>query len=136
MTTKGKKIGRPESKEGKRVRKIDARFTEDEYQTVLALEKQLGIRKTDLIRSGILNNASKTILNARDLITQLDAIGIELRRSGNNINQLARYANILINKQTLSAHVLERFNELFEQYITNQRMLESSLRKIIRAMAT
>jgi hypothetical protein len=38
--------GRPVLLEGKRSKKIDARFSEDEYKVVLALEKELGGSKT------------------------------------------------------------------------------------------
>ena len=118
-----------------RSKKIDARFTEEEYKVVLALEKELGIRKSDLIRIKVLNNAPNVVINAKELISQLDAIGTELGRSGNNINQFARYANILTKKGVLSPVLIERFNMLFEQYIANQKVLEGVLRSIIRSMA-
>jgi hypothetical protein len=118
----------------KRTKKIDARFTADEYKQILEMERTLGIRKTDLIRNGLLKNAKTVIINAKELISQLDKTGAELGRSGNNINQLARYANILVKKETLSPVVAERFNILLEQYLANQRDLEAALRKIIRMM--
>ena len=121
-------------KKENRTKKIDARFTETEYTIILALEKELGVRKTDLVRSRLLENAPAVVINAKELIRSLDSIGAELGRSGNNINQLARYANILNNKKVLSPVVMERFNTLFEQYIANQKILEIVLRRIVRAM--
>jgi len=121
-------------KKENRTKKIDARFTETEYTIILALEKELGVRKTDLVRSRLLANAPAVVINAKELIQSLDSIGAELGRSGNNINQLARYANILNNKKVLSPVVMERFNTLFEQYIANQKILETALRKVIRSM--
>jgi hypothetical protein len=132
MTASRKLKGRPVITEGKRTKKIDVRFTEDEYRTILALENELGICKTDLIRTRLLQNAPAILINAKDAIAQLDAIGSELGRSGNNINQLARYANTLKKKEILSATVVERFNTLFECYIVNQKDLETALRKVIR----
>ncbi len=120
--------------EGKRTKKIDARFTEDEYKVILELEKQLGISKTELVRSRVLQNAQAIVINAKELLSQLDSIGTELGRSDNNINQLARYANILRKKNVVSPFVLERFNFLFGQYLDNQTKLEAALRQIIRAM--
>jgi hypothetical protein len=117
-----------------RTKKIDARFTEAEYQLVLALEKELGVRKTDLVRMRLLGDAPAVVLNAKELIRSLDSIGAELGHSGNNINQLARYANILNKKRMLSPVVMERFNILFEQYISHQKNLEAALRSIVRAM--
>jgi len=121
-------------KKENRTKKIDARFTETEYTIILALEKELGVRKTDLVRSRLLENAPAVVINAKELIRSLDSIGAELGRAGNNINQLARYANILNNKKVLSPVVMERFNTLFEQYIASQKILETALRKVIRSM--
>jgi hypothetical protein len=121
-------------KKDNRTKKIDARFTEAEYQLVLALEKELGVRKTDLVRMRLLSDAPAVVLNAKELIRSLDSIGAELGHSGNNINQLARYANILNKKRMLSPVVMERFNILFEQYISHQKNLEAALRSIVRAM--
>jgi len=118
----------------KRTKKIDARFTEEEYKLVMEMEKTLGIRKTDLVRNGLLKNSRSVIINAKELIGHLDKAGAELGRSGNNINQLARYANMLNKKDILSPVVVERFNVLLGQYLDNQKELETVLRKIIRMM--
>jgi hypothetical protein len=134
MTASRKLKGRPILTEGKRTKKIDTRFTEDEYKTVLALEKALGIRKTDIVRNRVLQNAPGILVNAKEVIELLNTIGTELGRSGNNINQLARYANTLRKRNILSPVVIERFNMLFESYISNQKELETVLRKIIRVM--
>lgn len=124
--------GRPLKEKDKRIKKIDARFTQDEYDIILDLEKTLGIRKSDLVRTRLLQDAQLTVINAKELIGFIDSIGTEMGRCGNNINQLAKYANILKKKGVLSPLVSERFNILFEQYIGNQKELEISLRKIIR----
>ena len=122
--------------EGKRIKKIDARFTEQEYAIVVAMEKALGIRKTDLVRLRVLHQSQNVLINAKEMITLLDGIGAELGRSGNNINQLARYANILKKSGALSPLVTERFTILFESYLLQQKGLEVALRKIIRMMSS
>lgn len=129
-----KKAGRPQKTAAKRIKKIDVRFTEEEYHIIAGLEETLGISKTELVRERLLHGARLTMINAKEMIGELDSIGTELGRSGNNINQLARYANILAKKSILSPQVMEQFNILFEQYIENQRGLETALRKIIRAL--
>jgi hypothetical protein len=134
MTFSRKVKGRPLKTEGKRTKKIDARFTEDEFKVVLELEKTLGISRTDLVRTRLLQDARLTVINAKELIALLDSIGTELGRCGNNINQLAKYANVLNKYGRLSPVVMERFNLLFEDYTENQKKLEISLRKIIRAL--
>ena len=120
--------------EGKRTKFINVRFTEEEYKEVLALEKELGISKTDLVRMRILSDAKKTVINAKELICHLDKVGAELGRVGNNINQLAKHANVLKLKGDLNPGIISKFNELFDDHIKVQQLLEISLRKIIRAM--
>ena len=122
--------------EGRRIKKIDARFTEKEYALVQEMEKNLGIRKTDLVRLRVLNKSHKVLINAKEMITSLDSIGAELGRSGNNINQLARYANILKKQGVVSSAVVERFLILFETYLGQQQGLEAALRKIIRMLGS
>ncbi|MBS1529743.1 MAG: plasmid mobilization relaxosome protein MobC [Bacteroidetes bacterium] len=135
MTARRNLTGRPPMTDGKRIKKIDARFTEDEYKIVLDLEKTLGISKTDLVRTKLLENAPQILINAKELITAIDAIGSELGRAGNNINQLARHANTLQKRGLLPPEIVDRFNALLSAYIQNQEQLEVSLRKIIRLIA-
>lgn len=117
---------------GKRTKKIDTRFTEDEYQIICGLEKTLGLTKTELVRQRLLTNAGLLVVNAKELIALLDQVGTEMGRCGNNINQLAKYANILKKRGMLSPVVIERFNVLFEQYLKTQHALDTSLRKVFR----
>ena len=126
--------GRPKLAEGRRTKFINVRFTEEEYKEVAELEKELGITKTDLIRMRILSDAKKTVINSRELIRHLDKVGADLGRIGNNINQLAKHANVLRLKGGLNPGIISKYNELFEDYIQVQQLLEISLRKIIRAM--
>jgi hypothetical protein len=126
--------GRPVLMTGKRSKKIDARFTEDEYKLVQTLEKELGVCKTDLIRRALLNNAPSVLVNAKEMLGLLDSIGLELARSGNNINQLARYANTLNKRNILSPVVIERFNYLFENHQQQEKELTIALRKILKLL--
>lgn len=128
--------GRPVLLEGKRSKKIDARFTEDEYKLVLALEKELGVKRSDLVRRALLNNGPTVLVNAKEALRLLDAIGLELARSGNNINQLARYANALNKRNILSPVVGDRFNLLMESYLTNQKELAVTMRRVLRLLGS
>lgn len=120
--------------EGKRTKKITARFTEDEYIIVGELEATLGINKTDLVRMRLLTNAPAVIMNAKELISGIDDVGTELGRCGNNINQLAKYANVLQNQSRLDRSVINQFNTLLREYLIKQEKLEISMRHIIRAI--
>jgi hypothetical protein len=130
-----KLTGRPKMENGKKTRFVNVRFTEDEYEVVTNLEKELGVSKTDLIRMRILTDAKQTVINSKELIKHLDTIGADIGRVGNNINQLARHANVLKLKGQLNPFTIEQFNHLFEEYLMTQQGLEIALRKIIRTMA-
>ena len=129
-----KRKGRPPKKEGKRTFKIDVRFTEEEYKLISAMELALGISKTALVRSRLLHDGTGILINAKDVIRELNSIGAELGRSGNNVNQLAHYANILNRKGILSPFVAEQFNLLFGDHLKRRAELDISLRKIIRLL--
>ena len=124
--------GRPQLASGKRSRKIDVRFTEEEYKIILSLEKTLGISKTEILRRRVLGNAATTVINAKDLITNLDNIFAEMGRVGNNINQSAKHANTLKLQGALSPLVVDSFDNHFQKYLQLQHQLDISLRKIIR----
>jgi hypothetical protein len=128
--------GRPKLKEGKRIKFINVRFTDDEYGEITELEQVLGISKTELIRMRVLSDAKKNIVNSKELIKFLDTAGAEMGRIGNNINQLAKHANTLKLKGSLHQEIITHFNKLFEDYILVQQNFETALRKIIRAMGT
>jgi hypothetical protein len=74
------------------------------------------------------------VLNSADLISTLDKIGAEMGRAGNNINQLAKHANTMKLAGALPLQVAVQFNALLIDYISIQRLLETSLRKIIQMM--
>ena len=126
--------GRPPLKEGKRSFRVTARFSEEEYKIVQELEKTLGVNRTEIVRSRLLQNGAAILVNAKEMIRELDRIGTELGRSGNNINQLAHYANILVLKEVFSDGVIGRFNEHFERHLEQRRELDTLLRKIIRIL--
>ena len=127
-------LGRPPLPEGKREFRITARFTADEYKVIEEMEKTLGVNKTEIVRSRLLQNSTAIMVNAKDLIRELELIGTELGRSGNNINQLAHYANILELRSAGSIRLVEQFNLLFERHLEQRRELDTALRKVIRIM--
>ena len=127
-----KLAGRPKMEREKRNKKIDARFTQTEYNLVVAMETALGISKTELVRMRLLNGSEKMLLNSRELVRQMDALGAEMGRIGNNINQLARHANRMNLQGEVPTYIAGQFNELFEQYLGSQQRLEVVFRTLIR----
>ena len=132
MEKRKKLVGRPVMTTGKRSRKIDVRFSDDELAFVVKLEKLLGLKRSDIIRRKTLDVDLQLILDARSLLSSIDQIGLELSRSGNNINQLAKYANILIKQGVLSHILINRFLKELEKHDELLQSLAIDIRKILR----
>lgn len=126
--------GRPPLKVGRRNKKIDVRFSEDEYKEILAMEQEFGMPKAELMRMRVLRDSGIVVTNSRELIRQLDRVAGEMGRCGNNINQLAHYSNIMQLKEILDPETTVRFNRLLNEYISYQITLESVLRKVILSL--
>jgi uncharacterized protein (DUF1778 family) len=135
MAEDPKRKGRPPLTEAKRTFKIDVRFTEDEYKMIVEMARTFGISRTNLVRQRVLKNGDGIVINARALILELNQIGAELSRSGNNLNQLAYYANVLKLKEILSPVVVERYLLLLEENLKCRSKLDATLRKIIRQLS-
>ena len=135
MSKAHRKAGRPPMLTGKRSRLIKAKLTEEEFSRLLEIQKASGLNRMELIRRRVLQGGTaSTNVNTAELLVALDAIGAELGRSGNNINQLARHANVLNRQGRLHADVVAEFNRLFAEYLRIQGSVEKSLRQLIRAM--
>jgi len=130
-TNKG---GRPPFEEPRKKR-IECRFTEKEYQLIEHMERVFSLSKANLIRTRVLENAEPLILDGLEFAKELRAIGTELGRAGNNINQLAKHANTLEKSGLLNESVVTRFNVLIESYNVVQTELIKTLRKVTRDSA-
>ena len=129
-----KKAGRPPMLSGKRNRLIKAKLTEEEFSELIRIQKASGMNRMELIRKRVLGSGTAVTVNMKEVLGELDTIGAELGRAGNNINQLARHANILTRQQRLDPGVVAEFNALFTEYIRTQRELEKTLRQLLRTM--
>ncbi len=128
--------GRPLLVSGKRIKKIDVRFTQEEFDFVSAMEKASGMKKADLIRRKLLLEGERMLVDSKAVLKGLDGIGLELARAGNNINQLARYANILNRDGLLSVVVVDRLLLELGKYNGIRIELERLMRKLIRLLSS
>lgn len=124
----------PDKNSNNRIRIIKARLTEEEFKQLLNMENQLNLSRTEIIRSRVLYNSNAVLVNANDLLQVLTQVGTELGRAGNNINQLARHANVLKKQGLINELVVRDFNELFGKYIKSQQEIEKVFRQLIRLM--
>lgn len=128
--------GRPPLVSGKRIKKIDVRFTQEEFDFVIAMEKASGMKKADLIRKKLLLEGERMLVDSKAVMSSIDVIGLELSKAGNNVNQLARYANILNKDGLLSAVVVDRLLLELRKYNKIKMDLERLMRKLIRLLSS
>ncbi|MGQ7856547.1 plasmid mobilization protein [Pedobacter sp. WC2501] len=136
MAEKIKQIGRPHLKSGKRNRKISVRFSEEEFSSIVSLEKLLGLKRTDIIRKRVLEVNVQLIFDGRSVLGSIDQIGLELSRTGNNINQLARYANILNKQRVLSPVIFTRYSKELDKHSILLKNLNMEIRRMLRLMGS
>ncbi|MGF7028704.1 MULTISPECIES: plasmid mobilization protein [Sphingobacterium] len=121
-----------ETQKNNRVFRFELRLTENEKAQFLALEKSLGINRSEIVRNRVLNRSSRTLVDSKTILQMLDTLGSELGRSGNNINQLARHINTLKLQGKLEPGELSRFPSLIADYIKYQRQIEQEFRNLMR----
>ncbi|WP_286801712.1 MULTISPECIES: plasmid mobilization protein [Sphingobacterium] len=121
-----------ETQKNNRVFRFELRLTENEKAQFLALEKSLGINRSEIVRNRVLNRSSRILVDSKTILQMLDTLGSELGRSGNNINQLARHINTLKLHGKLEPGELSRFPSLIADYIKYQRQIEQEFRNLMR----
>jgi hypothetical protein len=124
--------GRQNIGDEKKIKKIDVRFTEDEYKSIIKMSQTFGLKKSELIRNRTLENTEPLIINGLELQRELALLGEEMGRSGNNINQLSKHANSLNKAGRMNESVVIRFEALFQKYNIILDELNITLRKVIR----
>ena len=67
-----------------------------------------------------------------ELIKHLDNLGLAINRIGNNINQLAKYANIQIKSGKVNTSVIIDFIKVMDKYVQKRRELAKAYRALVR----
>ncbi|MCG8226368.1 hypothetical protein [Tenacibaculum finnmarkense] len=118
-----------------RNKRIYARLTEVEFSEFLVKCKELGYEKnrSDLIRKIIIEGKLVTV-NPILLIDELYELRNKISKLGNNVNQIANYTNILMNKNQINTSQYDRYNEIqikFEMLVKEvKNKIDSTLDKI------
>ena len=72
------------------------------------------------------------MINKKELTKRLDGIEVQFGRIGNNINQIAKFANIQLKTGKIDQRTLNNFNEQMEQYLKAQQNLLKAYRALAR----
>ncbi len=129
---KHRKGSRKPTAHEQRTRRFELRLSEAERSQFLELEKALGLSRADIVRIRVLQHSKRMLVNTTEVMKLLDSIGTEIGRSGNNINQLAKHANILRQQGMLHVALISDLIPLLTEYVRLQRELEQSIRQLIR----
>lgn len=76
------------------------------------------------------------IFDGRSVLASIDQIGLELSRTGNNINQLAKYANILNKQRVLSPVIFTRYSKELDKHSLLLKNLNLEIKKILKLMGS
>ncbi len=124
--------GRPRKETGKKDRRVVVYLTEEELAILVALEKETGLTRSILFIGRVLDEQDYFV--TRDVIQQLASIGQSVGRVGNNINQLAKQANLAMKNQYFPPSILEAFNKQMWKHFDNQTELHKLFRQMYRVM--
>lgn len=125
--------GRPKLEKGRRDYFISIRLNAEELSALKQLCKTLNLNESAYIRKIVFQKDRLiSTFDGKSLLASLDAIGAELGRSGNNINQLARHANILNKNAQLEPSLVSDFNGLYTTYIQTLKALDVQFRALLR----
>lgn len=118
----------------KRTIKLQIHVNAREYEILTEQHQISGLRYlSDYLRILILDEKkSRIIINKKKLIKQLDGIGAKISKIGNNINQIAKYANIQNKSGKVDQNTMIRFEKLMQDYLKEQRMLINAYRALVR----
>lgn len=128
-----KRGGRPRlSETEKQATQINIRCSIEQYNQIKTTAKDSGLSVTDYLLKRALNN--KIVYNYNILIDELNSVGTEFSRAGNNINQLAKHANSLNKIGKLDKSLIERMNLVMVDYTKKYDDMRSMLRSIRREL--
>ena len=114
-------------KANKRDRIVKVRLTNLEYEELPKASKSNRCM-SDYFRQRIFRKGVG-LIDPKEFICLMDEICLEMKRIGNNINQLARYVNI--HKEEANQDVLNEIEKKMAEYVIMQDKLNVTWRKLM-----
>lgn len=115
-----------------KVKRKEIRLTQKEYDKLLQMAAASGKSVSEYIRAKLFGGEKATI-NAVEFLKEYRKQIYEMHKTGNNINQLAHYANICIKSGKLSESVVQEMNRRLGELTRIEMKLEDAMHKILRA---
>ena len=114
-------------KANKRDRIVKVRLTNLEYEELTKASKSNKCM-SDYFRQRVYRKGVG-LIDPKEFIRSMDEICLEMKRIGNNINQLARYVNI--HKEEVNQEVLNEVEKKMAEYVIMQDKLNVTWRKLM-----
>lgn len=131
------KGGRPRLAEGERKDfLLRLRLTEQERKGLAAQASGAGYKEVSVYaRKKLFAPSDAPTHNPKQLFQAIDKTGAELKRIGNNINQIARYAHYLEQHNMVEGKVLAEYNQRFQEFIQVEEAYVKAIRAYLRSAA-
>lgn len=125
------KGGRPKLPAGeKRAFMLRLRLTEKEREQLVGQAREAGYKdQSEYMRKKLFASGYGTVHNPKKLFRAIDKTGGELKRIGNNINQITKYVHYLEKSGMAETKAIAEFNQHFQEMI----QVEDAYVKAIRA---
>ena len=112
-------------------KRIWFRMTDEEKSRLQEMASNSGRTVSGYIRTKLFGGEKATI-NAVEFLKEYKTQIYEMQKIGNNINQLAHYANICIKSGTLSEVVVQEMNQTIGELTKIEIKLEDIMRRIVK----
>lgn len=115
-----------------RTNMVKVRMTDKEKIKLSEMAASSGRNVSEYIRAKLFGGEKATI-NAVGFLEVYRKQIYEMHKTGNNINQLAHYANVCIKSGKLSEAVVQEMNQRLGELTRIEMKLEDAMHKILRA---
>jgi len=115
-----------------RDKRLWIRLTESEDKEIKNKAKEMGVSVSKYLRTRIFKSEA-SLINAVDFLKAYKERVYELKKIGNNINQLARYVNYIEKTGQMNPALMEELNKNLQDFIRCQRETADLNRKILKA---
>lgn len=116
--------------EKKREKRLIIRLTDEEMKQLTKFSNGF-TSVSNYVRVSCLQKG-KYLINPIEYLKVIDNLIPEMKRIGNNINQIARYANFLEKEGQGRSEILQEFNSLLSQYIEIENGIYEQNSKILK----
>lgn len=132
-TKKGRGGRRKLPDEEKKSSLLRVRCKESEMEILIKTAKSLKTTVSDYVLNRALDR--NLVINRIEIVSEINKIGADISRCGNNINQIAKHINSQNRIGISSDGWREEYNKLLEDYIKIHAELRTTFRKLTRELS-